>query len=76
METTKKDFEILTGLIELMGQQEIGTGYLIPCDMIDELIEEMKHQPKNRLFSEFMAKKGFLIISDSWPLTINGAVTS
>jgi hypothetical protein len=55
------DLEILTGLTESMSQQETGNGYLIPCNMIDEFIEEMKQQPKDRLFSEFMAEKGFLL---------------
>ena len=52
-------------LKELMAQQETEslTGYLIPHDMMDWLIEELKGQPKDRLFSEFMAEKGFLLVS-------------
>ena len=55
----------LKKLKELMALQETesGDGYLIPCDVMNELIEEIKRQPKGKLLSEFMAERGFLLVS-------------
>ena len=54
------DTQTLNEEMARQDSQRTESGYCVPRDQVDDLIEEMRRQPEGKAFLEFMAERGFL----------------